>query len=147
MPKGGARTRSGPPPDPNSLRSGEWTTLPAEGRQGPAPAWPLVGQSEREAEMWENLWRLPQALEWDRLHQEPLVALYVRRFIEAEAPGSAVNLSTLVRQLADELALTRGGLLRARLLIGSAADEQAQSAAPERSSARSRLQMVPGGAA
>jgi len=47
MPKGGARVHSGPPPDPNALRRERakdkdgWTTLPAEGRKGALPKWPL----------------------------------------------------------------------------------------------------------
>lgn len=51
MASGGARARSGPPPDPTALRrdrksdSAKWVILPAEGRQGPTPEWPLSGKS------------------------------------------------------------------------------------------------------
>ena len=71
MSSGGARARSGPPPDPNALRRDRpsdrdgWVTLPAEGRQGDAPEWPLVGQSDREAELWAAEWRRPQAVQWE----------------------------------------------------------------------------------
>jgi hypothetical protein len=45
--KGGARARSGPPPDPQALRRDRdgknWIVLPAAGRDGPAPEWPLTG--------------------------------------------------------------------------------------------------------
>jgi len=47
MPKGGARINSGPAPDPNALRRDRaedkagWTILPADGRQGDPPDWPL----------------------------------------------------------------------------------------------------------
>ncbi len=47
MPRGGARLNSGPPPDPNALRRDRpsdkagWTMLPASGREGPTPEWPL----------------------------------------------------------------------------------------------------------
>lgn len=47
MPKGGARVNSGPPPDPNALRrerpedKAGWTLLPASGRSGDVPLWPL----------------------------------------------------------------------------------------------------------
>lgn len=47
MGRGGARPFSGPAPDPYALRrdrpsdKDSWTTLPAEGRQGPPPKWPL----------------------------------------------------------------------------------------------------------
>lgn len=164
MPKGGARTRSGPPPDPNSLTSadGEWTILPASGRPGPPPKWPLPAPmvpskdgpevleeiQARELEVWAGLWSLPQAIEWERLHQEHLVGLYVRRLVEAEVVASSVSLSTLVRQLADELSLTTGGMLRNRLRVGPAASTVGETPGPVRQSAKARLQVVkPGGAA
>jgi hypothetical protein len=66
MPKGGARVSSGPPPDPNALRRsrdvGEWTTLPAEGRDGSSPEWPLNGRCARELDLWDMLWSKPQAV-------------------------------------------------------------------------------------
>lgn len=50
MASGGARARSGPAPDPNALTrdkvrksalNGEWVKLPASGRKGRTPPWPL----------------------------------------------------------------------------------------------------------
>ena len=150
MPKGGARTRSGPAPDPAALRRerdvGEWTILPVEGRQGATPAWPLTAQTIREADLWEGLWGKPQALMWERYGQEVEVALYVRRLAEAEELGSAVVLSTLVRQLSDSLGLTTPGMRANRWRI--AAEETPAAAGPRRmggSSARSRLTVVLGG--
>lgn len=151
MPKGGARARSGPAPDPNALRrerdAGEWTILPAEGRQGSMPVWPLTDQSVREDELWERLWRMPQALMWERFGQEIEVALYVRRLSEAELMDSRVNLSTLVRQMADSLGLTTPGMRANRWRITAEeapARPVAGRSAPVRSSARSRLKVVPG---
>lgn len=151
MAKGGARARSGPAPDPNALRrerdAGEWTILPAEGRQGALPNWPLTELSVREAELWSELWRKPQALMWERYGQELEVALYARRLAEAEEPGSFVNLSTLVRQMSDSLGLTTPGMRANRWRI--TAEEAPRPAvssrrAPARQSARSRLKVVPG---
>src|SRR5690242_11707288 len=92
MTSGGARARSGPAPDPTALRrdrdAGEGTVLPTEGRQGATPDWPLTEQSVREADLWERVWRMPQALMWERYGQELEVALYVRRFTEAELMDS-----------------------------------------------------------
>lgn len=143
MPKGGARTRSGPAPDPNAIRpnatrggkSDEWLSLPAAGRDGDTPEWPLplvtpvskwdakqkqmvevVTSDEaeerngREAAMWADLWTRPQAIEWERTNLEADVALYVRRYVEASEPGSVTTLSTLVRQMGDSLGLTTPGL-------------------------------------
>src|SRR5690606_13562396 len=124
MPSGGARVRSGPPPDPNALRrdrksDGEWTILPAEGRAGDPPTWPLRGQSEREAELWALMWSKPQAVMWERLGQEIEVALYVRNLTIVERPGSPVNLGTLLRQQADALGLTVPGMRANRWRISS----------------------------
>lgn len=153
MPKGGARTRSGPAPDPTALRrerdAGEWVILPAEGREGTTPEWPLTEPTPREDQLWARLWRLPQALMWERYDQEFEVALYVRRLGEAELPDSSVTLSTLVRQLADSLGLSTPGLRANRWKIERLEDEadQAPADAPliEPNSARARLKAVPGG--
>lgn len=155
MPKGGARTRSGPAPDPTALRrerdAGEWTILPAEGREGATPDWPFEEQSIREAVLWERLWRMPQALMWERYGQDFEVALYVRRLAEAEKPDSAVVLSTLVRQIADSLGLTTPGMRSNRWRIDrpSAEDEAptGSGAVPALAptSARARLRAVAGG--
>lgn len=152
MPKGGARARSGPAPDPTALRrerdAGEWTVLPAEGRPGDPPRWPLVGQSDREAELWARLWSKPQALMWERLGQDLEVALFVRNFALAELPGAPINLGTLVRQQQDSLGLTTPGLRANRWRITRdevaerRADAPAQAARP---SSRGRLKVVAGG--
>lgn len=155
MPKGGARTRSGPAPDPTALRrerdAGEWTILPAEGRDGATPDWPFEDQSVREVVLWERLWRMPQALMWERYGQELEVGLYVRRLAEAEKPDSAVVLSTLVRQMADSLGLTTPGMRGNRWRIDRAVEEEAAPVAAggapaiEATSARARLRAVAGG--
>ena len=151
MAKGGARARSGPAPDPNALRrerdAGEWTMLPAEGRAGDPPEWPLAELSSREAELWGQLWRKPQALMWERFGQELEVALYVRRLTEAELMDSRVNLSTLVRQMGDSLGLTTPGMRANRWKV-SAEEQPEQRAAggqrAPRSSSRSRLKVISG---
>lgn len=141
MPTGGARARSGPPPDPNALsaREGEWTTLPATGRVGAPPAWPLTAASERESVLWADLWSMPQAIMWERERQFSVVALYVRRFAEAEEHGSSVAVSTLVRQLADSLGLTSPGLRSNRWIIGEVAGERRQAPVAR---SRTRLKVV-----
>lgn len=157
MVKGGARTRSGPAPDPNALRrerdEGDWTVLPAEGREGDPPAWPLLGCSDREAQLWVELWVKPQALMWQRYGQRLEVALYVRNVALAEQPHSPVNLGTLVRQQSDSLGLTTPGMRANRWKIAPADDrrEQPQPRATSRKAARpaarDRLKVIDGGAA
>ncbi|MFJ8110438.1 hypothetical protein [Streptomyces sp. NPDC096132] len=153
MAKGGARSRSGPAPNPEALRrerdAGEWTILPAEGRQGVSPDWPLLGLSNRESELWTRLWRTPQALMWERYGQELEVALYIRRLAEAEMPESAVNLSTLVRQMADSLGLTSPGMRANRWRIERPSEDDETPSGPTPTiaptSARARLRAVSGG--
>jgi len=149
--KGGARPRSGPPPDPEALRrerrtDGEWLTLPAAGRKGKSPAWPLSTASRRESILWNRLWKKPQALEWERLGQEIEVALYVRRLVEAEYHDSKVNLSTLVRQMGDSLGLTTPGMRANRwkveVIKPAAAAGGRASARSSSGSSRARLKVV-----
>lgn len=151
MPKGGARTRSGPAPDPNALRrdrksDGEWLLLPAEGRAGDPPPWPLLGQSEREVEVWAARWRKPQAVAWEKLGLADSVALYVRRWCESEGPGSPTNLGTLIRQYEDDLGISLPDMMRLRWKIAEDETAARRESAPavKRSSSRDRLKVVTG---
>jgi hypothetical protein len=180
MAKGGTRARSGPPPDPMALRrdrpsDGDWIRLPAEGRKGNAPAWPLrsptalldhlltygkdgeptnsavvdrIGKAtaKRELEVWRREWRRPQAVMWERLGLEVEVAFYVRALVWAEAPDAPVNLRTFVKQLQESLGISLPGLARNRWVIADAAPTPA--AAPRARAGRSgreRFQVVTGG--
>lgn len=152
MPSGGARARSGPAPDPNAIRrerdAGEWTELPADGRNDDPPDWPLAAMSSRELQLWVRLWRMPQALMWERYGQELEVALYVRQLERFEKPRSPIILGTLVRQMADSLGLTTPGLRANRWKIMRPNDADAPIpgglGAPRRSS-RDRLKVLTGG--
>lgn len=89
----------GPPPkDPSTRRRRNPTPgfkqLPAEGRSGEVPAWPLVEHPEPsiraiEQRKWEEMWTLPQAVEWERIRCYDDVALYVRIWVEATLPSAA----------------------------------------------------------
>lgn len=146
MPKGGARSRSGRPPQADALNrertDGDWTVLPLAGRSGPPPRWPLDGgMTTRERQLWRKLWTLPQAVMWERQHQSFEVATYIRRFTEAEKPGAIVAVCTLVRQMSDSLGLTTPGLRSNRWRIDEpvSADAAVISTSP---SARDRLKVV-----
>jgi hypothetical protein len=87
---------------------------------------------------------------WERFGQHLEVALYVRRLVEAEQPKSMVNLSTLVRQMADSLGLTTPGMRANRWRIDR--PEEAVDTVPgsavvpiAANSARARLRSVSGG--
>jgi len=151
MSSGGARARSGPAPDPSALRrdrDGEaWITLPAEGRKGRAPAWPLSKASKRETALWRREWKRPQAIEWQRNGQEIEVAIYVRSLVAAEDREARPNARTLVRQQQEALGLSLPGLLRLRWKIGEADSASTRRTTPKGKSAKSRLKVLAGGAA
>lgn len=154
MPRGGARTVSGPPPDPNALRrdrptdAAGWTTLPAEGRTGEPPEWPLLGQSYREETLWKREWQRPQAVMWEAYGQQVEVAMYVRLMAVVEDPGNKANTSErqkLFRQYLDSLGLSVQGMLRNRWKIeadSESSKDDGKPTAPRRRSARDRLKVV-----
>lgn len=147
MASGGARSRSGPPPDPNALRrdrkdDGEWLTLPAGGRDGEPPAWPLTGGTERELELWAKLWAKPQAVAWERLGLEYEVGMLVRRMAEAETPGSHTSTGTLVRQMMDSLGLTTPGLRSNRWKLSTDEVGEAREERQSGGGSRSRIRVV-----
>jgi hypothetical protein len=105
--------------------------LPAAGRPGPPPTWPLPGEpSEDEAKMWVELWGRPEAVAWEAADSVAIAGLYVRRFIEAAEPGSAIGRTTLARQLAEVLGLTPAGLRINRWKVGGAAEQPENPALP-----------------
>lgn len=135
MPKGGARSRSGPPPDPNALRRSRatdpaWTKIPAAGRGEPAPDWPLVEPSPRELELWEAWWAEPVAKIWEETSSAIYVAFAVRMFAEAEQPKARTEDRKSLNQMMANLYLTPDSQLRARILIVPDEDDAAH-VAPE----------------
>lgn len=115
MSRGGARNRSGPQPDPKSIRSAarnlNYAPLPAEGYDGAPPDWPLPSPTDRELELWVEAWRSPQAAAWS---SEPwrwhAVAMWVR--ISAICEDRDVSASHLaqVHRFADQIGMTPAGL-------------------------------------
>jgi len=161
---GGARTYSGPPPDPNALkrqRDGkEWTKLPAAGRLAPAPEWPLAIPEPNPEEMllWRDLWTMPQALIWDQDRSHQLVAFYVRTYLEAMHPKAGAQARMFVRQLSNDLYLAPAALMAGRYVVDGTDEASAIDAAvanheaPKRgrgpgkkTSARDRFKVVPSG--
>lgn len=151
MPKGGARTNSGPPPDPNALRRDRkgdagWTTLPIR-RDEPAPEWPLDGQTEREAALWEKLWAKPQATIWERNGSDVEVALHVRTLVEAEKPDATTAVRTLVQQQMNALLITDPALRSARYRVATdeVQEKRDTRTTKKAASSRSRLKVASSG--
>lgn len=122
MPSGGARARSGPPPDPQALRrdhdATEWTRIPAA-RSGPPPAWPLPRPTKRELDVWAQEWTRPQAVMWEIYGWFTQVAIYVRTLRAAEDPKAAAATRGLVLRQEDALGISIGGLQRNRWIIAA----------------------------
>ena len=164
MTRGGSRPRSGPAQDPNSATSEKRraaakksasptaanpaasavTTsefnpmaLPAQGRGGNPPAYPLPKVTrymldrssegkpvkvaadavtdafrKREFEIWREIWKTPQAVAWERdPWRWPTIAEFcrVKAIVEAEPDANAALVSRL-REYRNEIGLTPDGL-------------------------------------
>lgn len=115
MPRGGARNRSGPSPDPGSGRSERrglrFNALPSEGREGPPPKFPLPGVSKRERELWVWAWSTPQACAWElepwRWHS---VAMWVRTAVVCEGDEATAADKNSLHRFADQIGFTPAGL-------------------------------------
>jgi hypothetical protein len=85
---------------------------------------------------------------WERNGQQLEVALYVRTLRDAEKHDAPVASRTLLRQQMDALGLTVPGLRSNRWVIGSQSDQKViRPNDPDRTSAKSRLRSIEGGAA
>lgn len=109
----------GPAPKPASQRrrtnaAPGTVRLPAAGRSGPAPKWPLGRAGRAQKLVWDDLWALPQAVAWERLHLVRVVARYTVCLVEAERPGASAALLAEVRQIEDRLGLSAMSMLRLR---------------------------------
>lgn len=161
----------GPPPKPADQRarrnaSVAMTRLPAEGRKGRAPAWPLAGDIELETQIffakqqlaelkdevewattararsgirrkqdrikkqiaelqatlkfvgttekkiWAELWKTPQATQWEKRGWFREVALFARH--QAKAEGGSFDDAKEARQREDRLGLNDMSMLRLR---------------------------------
>jgi hypothetical protein len=134
----------GPPPKPDAERRRRnpvpgMVLLPARGRRGRSPAWPLeVVPKPVELELWSRLWHTPQAVAWERFEWSRVVARYVRVVVEAEDELD-VKLLAEARQLEDRLGLNPLAMLRLRWSVTD--DEVAEQRAPK-ASGRRRLRAV-----
>lgn len=115
----------GPPPKHPSQRrranaSVELMHLPADGRCGEAPPWPLPKPTAAERAVWKELWTTPQAVAWERLGWTRSVARYCRGLVEAEKRDASAALLSEVRQMEDRLGLTPMAMLRLRWEVAPA---------------------------
>lgn len=105
------------------------TLLPAAGREGDPPPWPLAATSVEELALWAEVWSTPQAAAWETLGWSRVVARYVRLCLAAENPASSIGVAAEVRQLEDRLGLTPMAMLRLRWKVTT--DELAERRDPD----------------
>lgn len=82
----------------------------------------LEAQERVEAELWIQLWALPQAVEWERSGWVREVAQYVRW--KARAEQGDLDASKEARQLGDRLGLTPLAMLRLRWKVTDDAEDR-----------------------
>lgn len=150
MTSGGARARSGPAPDPNALRRDRrddqgWETLPAGGFDGEVPAFPLPVALEAEVELWETLWKKPQAAMWSKLGLEYEVGAYVRAFLESVEAEASAGLKTAVLRMSAEIGLSLPGMHSLRWKFSEDEVAEIRDEKLRAVSARDRLRAINGG--
>jgi hypothetical protein len=152
MTRGGARVRSGPGADPNAIRRDQdhlaFEALPAAGRQGEAPPWPLSPRATgRERILWGEEWRRPQAVAWQARGQEIEVAIYVRTLRIAERPRATAAILAEIRRQRDALGLTANGMKALRWIIETQAETRRDRATGTegKTAARWKPEVIDGG--
>lgn len=131
----------GPAPTRNPRRGQrgrpDWRQLPAGGRTGRVPRWPLPPvEDPRLAPLWRQLWATPQAVAWEELGWIRTVARYAVLVLAAEDEvlnpsgerGPNATLLGEVRQMEDRLGLTPMSMRRLLWEVVEPAQEQEQPA-------------------
>lgn len=115
--------------------------LPAEGRKGPAPMWPLQTKvTAEELAHWSRLWSKPQAVMWEQQDLSEMVARYCRMAVEASKPDATAALHSQVTMMEDRLGLSPRAM---RMLLWQIApDEVAEKRDEQAVPVRARLRAV-----
>lgn len=120
----------GPPPNPNARRTNarpDWRTLPAQGRQGETPAWPVGDPTDEQAALWDSLWKTPQAEAWEDLGWTRVVARYAAIVLACEMPDATSAMMSEARQLEDRLGLSPMAMKRLQWEVGPVATAKGNS--------------------
>lgn len=152
MTSGGKRNRNRLP-DPTSARSDlsgySLTALPSQGYDGPVPEFPLPGLTDREAVVWADAWRTPQACAWSLPSESwrvRTVALWVRLSVRCETEDAPAALLGQLHRFADQIGMTTAGLAEMgwRVAVDQLGAKRAESqpAAPARPKRERRLAPV-----
>jgi len=109
--------------------------LPHKGRSGETPPWPLPELDDPqlaalESMEWTRIWTLPQAVEWERMRCETLVAMYVRVFAKASLTGGDTKLLSEMRQLDAKIGLSPKAMMDLRWETDEAPVEEEDAPIP-----------------
>jgi hypothetical protein len=106
----------------------------------------LKAQRGLEATLWRDLWRLPQAVQWERLKWTRDVAQYVRHKVLGELGD--MDAAKEARQWSDRLGLTPMSMLRLRweVVADELGDRRRDRPQASAQRARGRLKVVDPGA-
>lgn len=107
-----------PHPDPSKPHSryrqkgrANLVVLPADGCDLPAPDLPPGREwSDTERKVWAELWRSPQASQWDDSFA-PLAAMFVVYHLAVLSGEATAWMAQEARHLADRLGLSPAGLI------------------------------------
>jgi len=149
MPSGG-HAHSGPPPTEGSRTSERkgysLSALPPSGYADEVPdllAF-LPDATSRHSTIWAQLWTTPQACAWSlESWRWPTVASLVMWIARSEDADAAASIASNVRQLRDDLGLSRAGLAHNGWKIAEPKKDDAEEVASNVTDIKSRL---PGGA-
>lgn len=113
--------------------------LPAGGRTGPTPEWPIPGgASVALLKLWHDLWHTPHAVAWEKLEWTRVVARYCLAVEAAEHLDYKAMAEA--RQLEDKLGLTPKAM---RMLLWEITeDELADARDKSTGDARNRIKAV-----
>ncbi len=115
-------------------------TLPAAGRDGDVPVWPLsTDATGDEAGAWRQLWATPQAVAWEQLGWTRTVARYCRLLVACEQPDASAAMHAAATALEDRLGLTPKAM---RLLLWQIASDEVAEKRQESKGARGRIRAV-----
>ena len=128
-----------------SARAGIERKLDAARERAAIMAAQLREQRQLEAALWADLWRLPQAVQWQRLSWTRDVAQYVRHKVMAELGD--LDGAREARQWSDRLGLSPMAMLRLRWeVVADEVTARRETKSSASRAARSRLKVVDPGA-
>lgn len=125
-------------PQRRNVRTGP-QKLPAEGRKGETPIWPLGPITVGEDAAWKQLWATPQAVAWEKLGWTRTVARYCRIMVEAEQPFAKAQARAEARQMEDKLGLTPKAM---RILLWEIVEDEVDQKRQTSTSVRDRIKAV-----